>query len=51
MEIPLYKIEEKSTVGWTIVKTLLTRKECEEIYDGLLNEGINPKRIKITRVS
>jgi len=51
MEIPLYKIEEESTSGWTIVKTSLTRKECEQIYNSLLDDGVNPKRIKITRIS
>jgi len=51
METPLYKIEEESTSGWHEVRTLLTRDECEQIYNSLLNDGINPKRIKITRVS
>ena len=51
METPLYKIEEESTSGWHEVRTSLTRYECEEIYNSLLDDGINPKRIKITRVS
>ena len=51
MEIPLYKIEEESTSGWHEVRTSLTKKECEEVYDSLLDDGINPKRIKIIRIS
>jgi hypothetical protein len=51
MKIPLYKIEEESTSGWEIVKGFLTEQECKEEYTKLLNDGVNPKRIKITRVS
>jgi hypothetical protein len=51
MEIPLYKIEEESTSGWHEVRTSLTKEECKEEYTKLLNDGVNPKRIKITRVS
>ena len=51
MEIPLYKIEEVSTTGWEIVRVFLTKQECTEEYTKLLNDGISPKRIKITRVS
>tara|TARA_Y100000389_G_scaffold24552_1_gene21226 strand:- start:393 stop:548 length:156 start_codon:yes stop_codon:yes gene_type:complete len=51
MEIPLYKIEEESTTGWEIVKVFLTKQECTEEYTKLLNDGISPKRIKISRVS
>jgi len=51
METPLYKIEEESTSGWHEVRTSLTRDECEQIYNSLLNDGISPKRIKISRVS
>ena len=50
MEIPLYKIEEESTSGWAIVKTSLTKEECKIEYNNLLYDGVNPKRIKITRV-
>ena len=50
METELYKIEEESTSGWHECKTNLTKEECKEIYDQLLNKGINPKRLKITRV-
>ena len=51
METPLYTIEEESTTGWNEVRTSLTKEECEQIYNSLLDDGINPKRIKITRVS
>ena len=51
MEIPLYKIEEESTSGWHEVGTSLTRDECEQIYNRLLDDGVNPNRIKIARIS
>tara|TARA_R100001463_G_scaffold24177_2_gene57712 strand:+ start:453 stop:608 length:156 start_codon:yes stop_codon:yes gene_type:complete len=50
MQIPLYKIEEESTTGWHVVKTFLTKKECKEEHVKLLNDGVSPDRIKITRV-
>ena len=51
METPLYKIEEESTSGWYEVGTSLTKKECEDEYERLTHEGVNPIRIKITRIS
>lgn len=51
METPLYKIEEESTSGWHEVGTSLTRDECEQIYNSLLDDGVNPNRIKIARIS
>ena len=46
----LYKIEEEGTTGWEIVKTDITKEECKEQYDGLIADGVSPKRIKITRI-
>ena len=46
----LYKIEEEQTVGWTLIKSDITREECKEEYDRLIADGVSPDRIKITRL-
>jgi|TARA_Y100000287_G_scaffold149904_1_gene125201 hypothetical protein len=50
MEDKRYKIEEESTSGWHEHKTNLTKEECKKLHDELINEGISPQRLKITRV-
>tara|TARA_R100000027_G_scaffold4820_1_gene3968 strand:+ start:691 stop:846 length:156 start_codon:yes stop_codon:yes gene_type:complete len=50
MEIQLYKIEEECTTGWEEHKTNLTKEEAKKVYDSLIYEGVNPQRIKITRI-
>lgn len=45
-----YKIEEECTTGWEVYQTNLTREECQNVYDFMINEGISPSRIKITRI-
>jgi len=46
----LYKIEEECTTGWEEHKTNLTKEEAKKVYDSLIYEGVNPQRIKITRI-
>ena len=46
----LYKIEEEQTVGWTLIKSDLTKEECKEQYEKLIGDGVSPDRIKITRL-
>ena len=46
----LYKIEEEQTVGWTLIKSDITKEECKEEYDRLIGDGVSPDRIKITRL-
>ena len=46
----LYKIEEEQTVGWTLIKSDLTKEECNEQYEKLIGDGVSPDRIKITRL-
>ena len=46
----LYKIEEEQTVGWTLIKSDLTKEECKEEYEKLIGDGVSPDRIKITRL-
>ena len=51
---PLYRIEEQSTTGWNDwdeTKPDMTRKECQEIYNTIINDGINPNDLRIKRVS
>ena len=50
MEDKRYKIEEECTTGWEEIKTNLTKEECQKFYNSLLNDGVSPDRIKITRV-
>ncbi len=50
METELYRIEEESTSGWHEHKTNLTKEEAKQIYDSLIYGGVNPQRIKITRI-
>lgn len=50
MEEPLYKIEEECTTGWEESFTSLTKEQAKEKYEYLLYRGVNPDRIKITRI-
>jgi len=46
----LYKIEEECTSGWQEYKTNLTKEQCANEYEFLINEGQSPERIKIIRI-
>ena len=48
---PRYRLEEESTVGFTVVANNLTKEKCRELYEEKLEEGANPKRLKIVRES
>ena len=48
---PRYRLEEESTVGFTVIGSNLTKEECKELYDKKLEEGANPTRLKIVRES
>ena len=47
----LYKMEEEYTTGWVLIQTNLTQEQCKKQYDSLINDGVSPQRIKITRIS
>jgi hypothetical protein len=47
----LYKLQEEETMGWIDITGPLTREECKRQYNEHLNEGTNPKRLKVVRVS
>lgn len=46
----LYKLQEEETMGWVDITQPLTKEECKKQYDEQLNEGTNPKRLKVVRV-
>ena len=50
---PRYQIEEEGTNGWFVIDnhTNLTKQRCSEVYQFLLDNGTNPQRLRITRVS
>ena len=48
---PKYRIEEELTTGLNLVASELTKEECQKKYNELLDIGISPDRIKITRES
>lgn len=49
---PLYRIEEQSTTGWSIIDpnlTKLTKEKCQKKYDDLVLEGVNPNYLRVVR--
>lgn len=50
MAEPLYKIEEETTTGWELIESNLTKESTQKRYDALINDGVSPKRIKVTRI-
>jgi nitrogen regulatory protein PII-like uncharacterized protein len=46
----LYKIEKEYTTGWVLIQTNLTQEQCKKQYDSLINDGVSPQRIMITRI-
>ena len=51
---PQYRIQELSTIGWTDWNDQtpsMNKEECTQLYQNLLGDGMNPKRLKIVRVS
>lgn len=45
----LYRVEEFETSGWTVLYSSLPKNEAQNLYEGLLSEGVSPKRIRIVR--
>ena len=46
-----YRLEEEQTSGWYSVAENVSQQECKQLYDQRLNEGISPKRLRITRIA
>lgn len=45
-----YMVSESGTTGWELVETNLTKEQATNYYNALLNDGVSPDRIKITRI-
>jgi hypothetical protein len=50
----LYKIEQLFTDGWALADesihcTGMTQEQAKQKYDDLVNEGVNPKRLRVIR--
>jgi len=45
-----YSVSESGTTGWEIVETNLTKEDAMKYYNALLNDGVSPDRIKVTRI-
>lgn len=50
----LYKIEQLFTDGWELADELhhctgMTQEQAKQKFDDLVNEGINPKRLRVIR--
>ena len=49
---PLFRIEEEGTNGWFPPEdcdVMLTKEQCRERYNQLLNDGWAPDRLRIVR--
>ena len=46
-----YKLEEEQTSGWYAIEENISKQRCKELYDERLNEGVNPRRLRITRIA
>ena len=46
-----YRLEEEETAGWYVVIDDVSEEQCKQRYNERLNEGINPQRLRITRVA
>lgn len=45
-----YSVSEAGTTGWELTESNLTKEEAKKYYDALINDGVAPNRIKITRI-
>ena len=46
-----YTLEEEQTSGWYAIEENISKQRCKELYDERLNEGVNPRRLRITRIA
>ena len=50
-ESATYNILEETTMGFTVVAENLTKAQAQTKVAELTNDGVNPERIKVQRVS
>ena len=50
-ENAIYNILEETTMGLTVVAESLTKAQAQAKVAELTNDGVNPQRIKVQRVS
>ena len=44
-----YKVMRLTTEGWTLVDSTaqnLTKAQCDQVIQNLINDGVNPREIK-----
>jgi len=46
-----YTLEVEETSGWYVVVENVSQEDCKVKYDEQLNQGIHPRRLRITRVA
>ena len=44
-----YSVSEAGTTGWEIVESNMTKEQAMNYYNALINDGVSPNRIKVTR--
>ena len=47
-----YKVLRLTTEGWTLVDSTaqkLTKAQCDQVIQNLINDGVNPREIKAVR--
>ena len=46
-----YTLQLEETSGWYVVVENVSQEGCKTKYDEQLNQGINPQRLRITRIA
>lgn len=46
-----YKLEVEETSGWYVVVENVSQEDCKTKYDEQLNQGVSPRRLRITRIA
>ena len=46
-----YTLEVEETSGWYVVVENVSQEDCRSKYEEQLNQGVNPQRLRITRIA
>jgi hypothetical protein len=49
MEETLYTVEEFCTTGWESVEKHLSKAQASKLLESMMNNGVNPNRLRVTR--